>query len=148
MVTRRDFSSMTNRPPTNRYRTGKGGSQENKFEPVWGWDPRWKNLTRTKGIGLHVYVCVCVCVLGRGCLDHMGTPSLRLTHCSGRTQVLYNMCFIVLYFHSHAFFSLEIAKMCFFVLYFLKNVLYFCELFKWVKFLFQVFIYNTKIDEL
>ena len=46
------------------------------------------------------------------------------------------------------FFSLEIAKMCFFVLYFLKNVLYFCELFKWVEFLFQVFIYNTKIDEL
>ena len=59
-----------------------------------------------------------------------------------------HMCFIVLYFHGHAFFSLEIAKMCFFVLYFLKNVLYFCELFKWVEFLFQVFIYNTKIDEL
>ena len=51
-------------------------------------------------------------------------------------------------FHGHAFFSLEIAKMCFFVLYFLKIVLYFCELFKWVEFLFQVFICNTKIDEL
>ena len=59
-----------------------------------------------------------------------------------------HMCFIVLYFHSHAFFSQEIAKMCFFVLYFLKNVLYFCELFKWVEFLFQVFIYNTKVGEL
>ena len=56
------------------------------------------------------------------------------------------MCFIVLYFHGHAFFSLEIAKKCFFVLYFLKNVLYFCKLFKWVEFLFQVFIYNTKIE--
>ena len=43
------------------------------------------------------------------------------------------------------FFSLEIAKKCFFVLYFLKNMLYFCELFKWVEFLFKVFIYNTKI---
>ena len=43
-----------------------------------------------------------------------------------------HMCFIVLYFDSHAFFSLEIAKKCFFVLYFLKNVLYFCKLFKWV----------------
>ena len=51
-----------------------------------------------------------------------------------------HMCFIVLYFHSHAFFSLEIAKKCFFVLYFLKNVLYFCKLFKWVEFLFKVFI--------
>ena len=59
-----------------------------------------------------------------------------------------HMCFIVLYFHGHAFFSLEIAKKCFFVLYFLKNVLYFCKLFKWVEFLFQVFIYNTKIGEL
>ena len=47
-----------------------------------------------------------------------------------------HMCFIVLYFHGHAFFSLEIAKKCFFVLYFLKNVLYFCKLFKWVEFLF------------
>ena len=51
-----------------------------------------------------------------------------------------HMCFIVLYFHSHAFYSLDIAKKCFFVLYFLKNVLYFCELFKWVEFLFKVFI--------
>ena len=59
-----------------------------------------------------------------------------------------HMCFIVLYFHSHAFFSLEIAKKCFFVLYFLKNVLYFCKLFKWMEYLFQVFIYNTKIGEL
>ena len=60
-----------------------------------------------------------------------------------------HMCFIVLYFHGHAFFfSGKLLKMCFFVLYFLKNVLYFCELFKWVEFLFQVFIYNTKIDEL
>ena len=59
-----------------------------------------------------------------------------------------HMCFIVLYFHGHAVFSLEIAKKCFFVLYFLKNVLYFCKLFKWVEFLFQVFIYNTKIVEL
>ena len=59
-----------------------------------------------------------------------------------------HMCFIVLYFHGHAFFSLEIAKKCFFVLYFLKNVLYFCKLFKWVEYLFQVFIYNTKIGEL
>ena len=59
-----------------------------------------------------------------------------------------HMCFIVLYFHSHAFFSLEIAKKCFFVLYFVKNVLYFCKLFKWVEYLFQVFIYNTKIGEL
>ena len=50
-----------------------------------------------------------------------------------------HMCFIVLYFHSHAFFSLEIAKKCFFVLYFLKNVLYFYKLFKCVEFLFQVF---------
>ena len=68
---------------------------------------------------------------------------------SGRTQVLYKAH--VLYcalFSRSCFFSLEIAKMCFFVLYFLKNVLYFCELFKWVEFLFQVFIYNTKIDEL
>ena len=59
-----------------------------------------------------------------------------------------HMCFIVLYFHGHAFFSLEIAKKCFFVLYFLKNVLYFCKIFKWVEYLFQVFIYNTKIGEL
>ena len=59
-----------------------------------------------------------------------------------------HMCFIVLYFQGHAVFSLEIAKKCFFVLYFLKNVLYFCKLFKWVEFLFQVFIYNTKIVEL
>ena len=66
--------------------------------------------------------------------------------CSSRTQVLYKAH--VLYFHSHAFFSLEIAKKCFFVLYFLKNVLYFCKLFKWVEFLFQVFIYSTKIGEL
>ena len=58
------------------------------------------------------------------------------------------MCFIVLYFHGHAFFSLEIAKKCIFVLYFLKNVLYFCKLFKWVEYLFHVFIYNTKIGEL
>ena len=72
-----------------------------------------------------------------------------LTIFSGRTQVLYKAH--VLYcalFSRSCFFSLEIAKMCFFVLYFLKNVLYFCELFKWVEFLFQVFIYNTKIDEL
>ena len=41
-----------------------------------------------------------------------------------------------------------IKHMCFFVLYFLKNVLYFCKLFKWVEYLFQVFIYNTKIGEL
>ena len=69
--------------------------------------------------------------------------------CSGRTQVLYKAH--VLYcalFSRSCFFSLEIAKKCFFVLYFLKNVLYFCKLFKWVEFLFQVFIYNTKIDEL
>ena len=59
-----------------------------------------------------------------------------------------HMCLIVLYFHGHAFFSLEIAKKCFFVLYFLKNVLYFCKLFKWMEYLFQVFIYNTKIGEL
>ena len=52
-----------------------------------------------------------------------------------------HMCFIVLYFHGHAFFSLEIAKKCFFVLYF-------CKLFKWLEYLFQVFIYNTKIGEL
>ena len=31
-----------------------------------------------------------------------------------------HMCFIVLYFHGHAFFSLEVAKKCFFVLYFWK----------------------------
>ena len=55
--------------------------------------------------------------------------------------IIKHMCFIVLYFHGHAFFSLEIAKKCFFVLYF-------CKLFKWVEFLFQVFIYNTKIGEL
>ena len=61
--------------------------------------------------------------------------------CSGRTQVLYKAH--VLYFHGHVFFSLEIAKKCFFVLYFLKNLL-----FKWVEYLFQVFIYNTKIGEL
>ena len=29
-----------------------------------------------------------------------------------------HMCFIVLYFHSHAFFLLEIVKKCFIVLYF------------------------------
>ena len=45
-----------------------------------------------------------------------------------------HMCFIVLYFHSHALFSLDIAKKCFFVLYFFKNVFY--KLFKWVEFLF------------
>ena len=48
-----------------------------------------------------------------------------------------HMCFIVLYFHGHAFFSLEIAKKCFFVLYFLKNVLYFCTFFKWVNIYFK-----------
>ena len=62
---------------------------------------------------------------------------------SGHTKVLYKAH--VLYC---AFFSLEIAKKCFFVFYFLKNVLYFCKLFKWVEYLFQVFIYNTKIGEL
>ena len=36
-----------------------------------------------------------------------------------------HMCFIVLYFHGHAFFSLEIVKMWFFMLYFLKK----CALF-------------------
>ena len=51
-----------------------------------------------------------------------------------------HMCFIVLYFHGHAFFSLEIAKKCFFVLYFLKNVLYFCKLFKWVNIYFKVLL--------
>ena len=47
-----------------------------------------------------------------------------------------HMCFIVLYFHSHAFYLLNIAKKwcVFFVLYFLKNVLYFCKLFKWWNF--------------
>ena len=59
-----------------------------------------------------------------------------------------HICFIVLYFDGHAFFPLEIAKKYFFVLYFLKNMLYFCKLFKWVEFLFQVFIYNTKIGKL
>ena len=44
-----------------------------------------------------------------------------------------HMCFIVLYFQGHAFFSLEIPKKCFFVLYFLKNVLYFCKLFKFME---------------
>ena len=61
---------------------------------------------------------------------------------SGRTQVLYKAH--VLYcalFSGSCFFSLEIAKKCFFVLYF-------CKLFKWVEYLFQVFIYNTKIGEL
>ena len=38
------------------------------------------------------------------------------------------------------------AKMCFFCALFFEK--HFCELFKWVEFLFQVFIYNTKIDEL
>ena len=60
-----------------------------------------------------------------------------------------HMCFIVLYFDGHAFFSLEIAKKYFILCFiFLKNVLYFCKLLKWVEFLFQVFIYNTKIGEL
>ena len=58
-----------------------------------------------------------------------------------------HVCFIVLYFDGHAFFSLENAKKCFFVLYFWKNVLYF-KLCKWMEFLFQVFIYNTKIGKL
>ena len=58
-----------------------------------------------------------------------------------------HMCFIVLYFHGHAFFPLEIPKKCFFVLYFLKNVLYFCKLFKWVEYLFQVFISRTVRSE-
>ena len=80
--------------------------------------------------------------------------SLKLLLCLTRSAVVVpkcfikHMCFIVLYFHGHAFFSLEIAKKCFFVLYFLKNVLFFCKLFKWVEYLFQVFIYNTKIGEL
>ena len=55
-----------------------------------------------------------------------------------------HMCFIVLYFHGHAFFSPEITKRCFFVLYFLKNVLYFCKLFKWVEFLFKVLFITLK----
>ena len=38
-----------------------------------------------------------------------------------------HMCFIVLYFHGHVFFLLEIVKKCFIVLYFWKNVLYFCK---------------------
>ena len=69
---------------------------------------------------------------------------------SGRTQVLYkaHVLYCALFSRSCFFFSLEIAKKCFFVLYFVKNVLYFCKLFKWVEYLFQVFIYNTKIGEL
>ena len=52
-----------------------------------------------------------------------------------------HMCFIVLYFHSHAFFSLDIAQKCFFVLFFLKNVLYFVSYLNgwnfYLKFLFK-----------
>ena len=55
-----------------------------------------------------------------------------------------HMCFIVLYFHGHAFSSLEIAKKCFFVLYFLKNVLYFCKLFKWVNIYFKFLFITLK----
>ena len=58
-----------------------------------------------------------------------------------------HMCFIVLYFHGHAFFSQEIAKKCFFVLYFLKNVLYFCKFIKWVNIYFK-FLFITQIGEL
>ena len=36
-----------------------------------------------------------------------------------------HICFIVLYFHGHAFFSLEIAKMCFFCALFFEK----CALF-------------------
>ena len=55
-----------------------------------------------------------------------------------------HMCFIVLYFHGHAFFSLEIASKCFFVLYFLKNVLYFFKLFKWVNICFKFLFITLK----
>ena len=74
-----------------------------------------------------------------------GFPTISMTELIAiftRTTLL---CFI---FTVMLFFSLEIAKKCFFVLYFLKNVLYFCKLFKWVEYLFQVFIYDTKIGEL
>ena len=98
------------------------------------------NITITKTIG-H-----CKAVEGLRCIILMCVLSNTRTLFSGRTQVLYKAH--VLYFHGHASFSLEIAKKCFFVLYFLKNVLYFCKLFKWVEYLFQVFIYNTKIGEL
>ena len=80
----------------------------------------------------------------------MSPNSVNLSGALIKSRLLPNerFKFFVLYFHGHALFSLEIAKKCFFVLYFLKNVLYFCKLFKWVEFLFQVFIYNTKIGEL
>ena len=59
-----------------------------------------------------------------------------------------HMCFIVLYFHGHAFFPRKLLKSAFLCFIFLKNVLYFCKLLKRVEFLFQVFIYNTEIGEL
>ena len=59
-----------------------------------------------------------------------------------------HMCFIVLYFHGHAFFLWKLLRSDFLCFIFLKNVLYFCKLFKWVEYLFQVFIYDTKIGEL
>ena len=78
----------------------------------------------------------------------MAFPGLHIISVVVPKCFIKHMCFIVLYFDGHAFFPLEIAKKCFFVLYFLKNMLYFCKLFKWVEFLFQVFIYNTKIGKL
>ena len=68
---------------------------------------------------------------------------------SGRTQVLYkDVLYCALFSRSCFFFLWKLLKSVFFVLYFLKNVLYFCKLFKWVEYLFQVFIYNIKIGEL
>ena len=89
------------------------------------------------------YICVNCCVPYSNGNSSFFVISVVVPKC-----FIKHMCFIVLYFHGHAFFSQEIAKKCFFVLYFLKNVLYFCKLFKWVEYLFQVFIYNTKIGEL
>ena len=65
-----------------------------------------------------VYMC------GGGLMGHkssIGIPVLVLK------CFIKHMCFIVLYFHGHAFFLLEIVKKCFIVLYFWKNVLYFCK---------------------
>ena len=58
--------------------------------------------------------------------DNNGADSVIILAVVVRKCFIKHMCFIVLYFHSHAFFSLDIAKKRFFVLYFLKNVLYFC----------------------
>ena len=56
--------------------------------------------------------------------DNNGADSVIILAVVVRKCFIKHMCFIVLYFHSHAFFSLDIAKKLFRALFFEKCALF------------------------